>query len=814
MKGIIMAGGQGTRLRPLTCNIPKPMIPLIGKPVIQYAIELLRDSGIQEIGITVQYLADEIINYFGDGSQLGVNLQYFTEEIPMGTAGSVKNAEEFLNETFIVVSGDAITDINLNEALKFHNKKAGVGTLILKEVDVPLEYGVVVTDDDDKITEFLEKPSWSEVFSDKVNTGIYILEPQIFNYYEKNEKFDFSNDLFPILMKDNMCLYGYVADCYWCDIGSIDQFMKCNYDILNKKVNVKILGNEVRKGVWIGDNCSISPSVKINPPVYIGDNTEVYEDAEVGPLSVIGKDNIISDRSTIKRSVIFDNCYISKNVEARAALISNKVQLESWVSVFEEAAIGDESIIGKRSVIKPKAKIWPNKIVGNSETVRGNLIWGGKYQKSFFGQKGITGEVNVDITPEFVSKLASAYASILSHDAKVAVSCSEDNVAKMLKQSLKAGLMAIGIQVCDLLNTTLQVTRKATAFLSFNGSIHIHTDKADNQIVNIVFMDADGLNIEKVMKKKIENKFKREDFRRVRAENIKNAVELNDIMALYTKNILNKLQTSSIKKGNYSIVFVAESNIVGSIMKYMFKELNIAFSVYENGHDLKGLSKTVKDTKSNLGMWISDEADNYVFIDEKGNIIKDEVKEAIKALVLLNIFKFKTIVTSVDASYSVERLADMYNAKFIRTKLEERNIIDEYIKNEVDKDKKYIINAYLLITDAVSMSVLLIDLITRFKSTLSYIIDMIPQYHMKYLEIACPWELKGKVMRNIIEKCDDFSCVDLIEGVRLNYHQCWALIMPDLNEPFCKVYTESEKEEDAEKALKELSFNIEKIIRY
>jgi mannose-1-phosphate guanylyltransferase/phosphomannomutase len=246
----------------------------------------------------------------------------------------------------------------------------------------------------------------------------------------------------------------------------------------------------------------------------------------------------------------------------------------------------------------------------------------------------------------------------------------------------------------------------------------------------------------------------------------------------------------------------------------MFNQLNIEFIIYEYDNDLKGLSKVVKDTNSNLGMWISDEADNYVFIDEKGDIIKNETQEAIKALVLLNLFKFKTIVTTVDASYSVEKLADMYNAKFIRTKIEERNVIDEYIRNETDKNRKYILNSYLSITDGVSMSVLLIDLITKFKTTLSGIIGKVPKYHMKYLEIACPWELKGKVMRNIIEKCNDFSSVNLTEGVRLNYDQCWALILPDLNEPFCKVYTESEKEEDAEKVLKELSYSIKKIIEY
>lgn len=811
MKAIIMAGGTGTRLRPLTCNIPKPMMPIIGKPVMQYSLELLKNSGIKDIGITLQYLPDSIIDYFGDGSEFGVNLQYFIEEIPLGTAGSVKNAEDFLDETFIVISGDAVTDVNIMDALKYHRDKKSVATIILKEVKVPLEYGVVVTNKDGRITGFLEKPNWSEVFSDKVNTGIYIFEPEIFRFYDKNKKFDFSNDLFPILMRNNIDMYGYNSNFYWCDIGGINEFMQCNYDILEGNVNVNIKAVEYKKGIWIGEDCNIGNKVNINPPVYIGDKSIVYDESELGPYTVIGMNNIISPGSTVKKSIIFNNSYIGKNVELRGTIICNKVQLENGVSVFEEAVIGDESIMRERSIVKPKVKIWPNKLVENREVIRENLIWNRKIEKSFFNNKGIRGNINVDITPEFVLKLSSAYGSIIDCNSKILISCSEEGAAQMLKYSLATGLMSMGLEVYDLKKSILQITRMVTVSMGFSGAIHVSIDKDNYEKADIVFIDKDGLNISKNMRRKIENKFRREDFRRARMDTFKSIIAINDYTKSYIENIINKLDRGKIRENKYKIVFVTKNRVIKWLLINMFNEIKVEFIVMKNTSNLKEISEEVKKSGASLGVWISDEADNYTLVDEKGKIMEKELKEVLKALVLLNIFKFNTIVASVDVTYSVEKLADMYNAKFIRTKIDERSIVDEYIKSEKDKREKDILIAYLSTIDAITMLLLVLNLMAQFHSSLSTIMEKVPTYHNKVMKIKCPWEKKGKVMRNIIED-GGFNYLDLIEGVRISFPKCWVLILPDLDEPLCSVQAEGEDEEYVDKMLEKLSFNIQKLI--
>ncbi|MBC8059865.1 MAG: nucleotidyltransferase [Clostridiaceae bacterium] len=807
MKAIIMAGGEGTRLRPLTCNIPKPMMPILGKPTMDYAIELLRKNGIIDIGVTLQYLPDEVISHYGDGKDYGVNLRYFIEETPLGTAGSVKNAELFLDDTFIVISGDALTDIDLSEAVEYHKRKKAMATLILKEVTIPLEYGVVVTNKQGRVTGFLEKPSWSEVFSDKVNTGMYILEPEIFSCFETNEKFDFSNDLFPILLNENKPMYGFVTEDYWCDIGNIEQYRRCNLDILKGLVKVEITGNNIRKGIFIGENCEIDDSVSLIPPIYIGSNCKIYGNVNIGPFSIIGKNNIISSGSSIIRSIFFDNCYAGNNVEVKGAVICNKVQLESRVSVFEEATIGDDTLVGERAIIKPGVSIWPNKIVEASTIVKANVIWGGKFSKALFGKNGISGEVNIDITPEFVSKLGSSYGSLLKSGSKVAISCSDNGAAQMFKYSLATGLLSMGAEVYDLKRMTTSMTRQASIFFGVQGAIHVVIDKDEPQRVNILFMDKNGLNIHTTMERKIEHSFIREDFRRVKTDTIKSITHLSDCLDYYIRQIVNQLDINNIKLSKLKIVLSARNTLLISVIEKMLSEINVSVRVYDEYRNLYGLIKEVVTSGASLGIFLEDEAEEAIFIDEKGNIIKDGRFETINALVLLKSTKINSLIVPVTASAALKDVAEICGVQFARTKTSQKSILDYYFKLEKKLSKREVANTYLMSLDRVSTLMFTLNYMSISKQTLSEINSLVPKYYSKTREINCPWNLKGRVMRSMIEESTAKS-VDLIEGVKLNYENSWALVIPDSDEPICRVYTESMKESETERLNREISEKI------
>ncbi|WP_242845987.1 sugar phosphate nucleotidyltransferase [Clostridium novyi] len=384
MKAVIMAGGLGNRLRPLTCNIPKPMMPIVNKPAIQYTIELLKNSGIKDIAITLQYLADEIMSYFQDGSRFGVNIKYFIEDMPLGTGGSVKNAEEFLDDTFIVISGDALINLDLRKVVKYHKSKNAQVTIVTKKVNTPLEYGVVITDNEGRIIKFLEKPGWSEVFSDKVNTGVYVLEPDVLKYYDKNKQFDFSKDLFPLLLIKNKRIFSYTISEYWCDIGDFNEYHKCNLDLLNGIIKVKLDGKEREQNIWIGRNCEISPKAKIIPPVFIGDNTSIHSYAEVGPNTILGSNNIVCSNATIKRSITFTNCYIGNGCQIRGGMLGKNVKVKYKTSIFENAVVGDNTLIEDKVIVKPRVKIWPNKLINPGSILSSNYKWGNKYSKTSF----------------------------------------------------------------------------------------------------------------------------------------------------------------------------------------------------------------------------------------------------------------------------------------------------------------------------------------------------------------------------------------------------------------------------------------------
>ncbi|QFT89841.1 D-glycero-alpha-D-manno-heptose 1-phosphate guanylyltransferase [Bacillus sp. THAF10] len=238
MKAVVLAGGRGTRLNPLTLRLPKPLVPLLNKPVMEYSLQLLKAQGIQEIIVTLQYMGERIKNYFGDGSKWGVNITYLEEQTPLGTAGGVKNAEHLLKDPFIVISGDALTDFDLMAGVAFHRKKHSLFTIFMKEVRKTEKFGVMKTDYHGQVTKFIEKPKQHASFSKKVNTGIYIVDPSIFCLMKNDIEYDFSKDIFPKLIKNEMSLFGYKASGYWKDIGCHEDYWQAQYDLLANRVKL------------------------------------------------------------------------------------------------------------------------------------------------------------------------------------------------------------------------------------------------------------------------------------------------------------------------------------------------------------------------------------------------------------------------------------------------------------------------------------------------------------------------------------------------------------------------------------------------
>src|SRR6188508_2200563 len=351
MKAVVMAGGEGTRLRPLTSNQPKPMVPIVGKPCMEHILDLLRRHGMNEVVVTLAFMPQAIRTYFGGGESLDMDVDYSVEEQPLGTAGSVKLAERRLDETFLVISGDALCDGDLTSLVEAHKAKGAAVTIGLKSVDNPLEFGIVVTDEEGRVERFLEKPSWGQVFSDTINTGIYVLEPEVLRHIPTDRPYDFSKELFPLLLEMGRPIYGHVLDGYWQDIGNLDQYRQANFDALDEAVRLNIGGVRLRGNAWIGEGADVHDVEEVEGPAFIGNYCRIARDASVGPYSVLSNGVTLRERARTVRTVIDSSTHVGRSALIEGAVIGRSCDIRDHVRIQEGAAIGDEVTIGSESNI-------------------------------------------------------------------------------------------------------------------------------------------------------------------------------------------------------------------------------------------------------------------------------------------------------------------------------------------------------------------------------------------------------------------------------------------------------------------------------
>jgi mannose-1-phosphate guanylyltransferase/phosphomannomutase len=375
MRAVILAGGYGTRLRPLTYTRPKPMLPLAGKPILQHIIEFLASHDFHEIIVTENYLYELIEDYFGDGFKFGVEITYFREDKPLGTAGSVKNAERYLDDTFIVIQGDNLTDINLKSVTEFHKKRQGIATIALTPVENPTEFGIVELNKRGQIVRFLEKPKPEECFSNLVNMGLYVFEPSILDLIPKDKAYDFSKDLFPSLLEEKE-IYGYEVRGFWSDIGRPESYLNTNRWVLSrlrkapKRAPIKE-GVLTEGAVAIEEDTTILTGARIFGPVIIGGGTKVESDVTIASNSAVGQRVKIGRGSTIAGSIIYEDTVIGGDSRLNYSVIGEGCEIGAGVTLSPRSVIGAGCKIGEKTEILPGTRIWPGIEIAPGSRVQG-----------------------------------------------------------------------------------------------------------------------------------------------------------------------------------------------------------------------------------------------------------------------------------------------------------------------------------------------------------------------------------------------------------------------------------------------------------
>jgi len=819
MKAVVMAGGEGSRLRPLTSTRPKPLVPVAGRPIMEHILLLLRKHHMREVVATVQYLGASIRNYFGDGSDSGVSLSYSVEDSPLGTAGSVRLAEDQLKDTFLVISGDALTDIDLTAAVRFHRQRKSMATIVLKPVPNPLEYGVVVVDDGGAVQRFLEKPSWGEVFSDLANTGIYILEPEVFDYFKAGEVTDWSADVFPRLLKEGEPVFGWVADGYWEDVGSHSSYLKANFDCLEGKVAVDIPGVRTGDSTWLAEDAQISPDARIEGPAYIGAASRIMPGVWINGPVVIGDDTIIDTGTKISNSIIWNHVYVGENCRLRGAVVCRAVRLKNSTLLEEGSVIGDEVVVGAGSTVNANVKVWPNKEVEAGAVVNESIIWAGSWKRGLFSSYGLSGLSNIEFTPEFAARLGAGIGGLYPRGSTGAISRDWSRAARMIKRALIAGLLSSGANIADLSALTIPNARHHARHARTAATLHVQNSPLDSRSVDIRIFDNQGLDIDKRQERKLENLFFREDIRRVSHYEMGNISYPIGVVDRYVDDLLGKLDLELVRPAGFKVLIDYDSGVSSQALSRVLDEMNCtviplnasvdAPITPQNAEDFRArldeMGVIVRAVKARLGVFIDSPGERCFLIDETGSVLDHEAAFAALAELALRSGP-GMVVGPASASMAFAKLAERSGGRFMPAKMTPGAVLRTAQHKETilasDGNGGYAWPHFQVAFDASYTVARILELMAATGISLSRARADVPHVGYRRESLFCPWEAKGRVMRTVMER-HLRDRVDLTDGVKVFVEGGWVLVVPDPDTPQYHVIASTEDPSRADALLEE-----------
>jgi mannose-1-phosphate guanylyltransferase/phosphomannomutase len=822
-----MAGGEGTRLRPLTSNQPKPMVPIVGKPCIEHIIELLRTHGFEDIVVTLAFMPQAIRSYLGDGESLGLNVEYSIEELPLGTAGSVRLASAKLDETFLVISGDALCDLDLSSLVARHEETGAAVTIGLKSVDNPLEFGIVVTDEDGRVERFLEKPSWGQVFSDTINTGIYVLDPEVLTHVPADEPYDFAKELFPLLLEMGRPIYGHVLDGYWQDIGNLDQYRQANFDALDENVRLNISGVRLRGNVWIGEGADIHDVEEIEGPAFVGNHSRVARDASIGPYTVLSQGVTLRERARTTRAVIDSATHVGRSALIEGAIIGRACDIRDHVRIQEGAAIGDEVTIGSESSIMPHVRIYPYKEVETGSQVYENLIWETRASSRLFGKDGVSGLVNVDLTPETAARLATALGTALKRGARVVASRDSAPGCRMIKRAMISGLNAAGVDVADLRVSPPAVSRHVLKTQGFAAAVHVGSSHLDPEAVFIRIYEPPGILATSALQKEIERNFMRQELRRVASGGVGTVSYPARVRESYAQDLLASLDEVAVRERRFRIVvdygYSAASFVLPLVVGPLGVEAISAHGFFaDEMADRETLSQAIGHTKrlvtaigADLGAVFDQSGERLYLVDERGHEVPVDQMLLLYVRLLAQRGVEGKAAFPVTVTSKVEALAGE-GLEIIRTPNTLSDLTSaasgEGVVFAGAVGGGYVFPEFLPAYDAVASLAKLLELLAPIGRPFSELVAELPQPTLIHRRIACPWSRKGLVMRVLNERLAGRD-VDLTDGIKLLDDRGWSQVLPDPDEPLLHLYAEGETTEVSEELEREVRELVEQILQ-
>lgn len=759
MKAIIMAGGEGSRLRPLTCDIPKPMARLCGRPVLAYILDLLAHHGVTEAAVTLRYLPEAVTSYFPDGKYSGIRLRFVEETEPLGTAGGVKNAAagfirpEDDREGFIVISGDALCDADLTKAMEAHRQSGAAATLLTARVKDPREYGLVTSSDDGVIRGFVEKPGWNQAYTDSANTGIYILTPACLERIPQGKPYDFAKDLFGRMLSEGEKLCAFPLEGYWCDIGDLDSYRRCQSDILNGRVKTYSRTETRACQPPRGD-------YRIIEPVYIGRGVRIGGGSVIGPGAVLDDGVTVGAMARLRESVLLPDAYAGDRTRLTGAVVAAGGSVGAGATLFEGAALGAGAVVGRGAAVLPNVRVWPGKRVSAGARLSENLRYG-QGEPELFDDDGITGEAGVELNPAFCAKVGMAAGS-LSCGGRVGVAAAGGRAAKAMKAALTAGLLSTGAHVWDFGEIMESQMAFAVSFCGLKAAVYI----TGGPTCSIRLLGEGGLPAGRALERELEGHLRRGEFARCAWNSYQDVADMDGMKLLYQQELY------ACAPGGLAGMS-ARVNCAGRAEERLFADL-----LARLGCEL-GEGPTFNLSRSGTRLAISDRQAGYIHPDQ--------------VLCMCCIMEFEAgqdVALPFAAPRMIDALAEKYGRRVRR--------FYTCPADGADRDARQQAAGQLWLRDGMMMALRILEHMKRTGETLAHMAAKVPKFATVLHTVEVPSSVAGALSR-LPGRPEQAG-----EGVRMQLGEGVLLVTPDKRGRRLRLLAEAASSEIAEELCAEV----------
>jgi mannose-1-phosphate guanylyltransferase / phosphomannomutase len=830
MKGVIMAGGFGTRLKPLTINRPKPMVPVANRPIMEHIVHLLKRHGITDLVSILYFQPEHIMDHFGDGSAFGVRMRYATADTDYGTAGAVRHAAELLEgERVVVISGDVLTDFDLGAAVRRHEEWGAEATIALTAVDNPLAFGIVIVDrESGRIERFLEKPTWGEVFSDTINTGIYLLESSVIERIPAEMNYDFSKDLYPRMLKEGAGLYGHVAEGYWRDIGNIDEYRRAHVDVLAGRVELEFPGAARAVGeatLWcdagaeVGEEVSVTGTVVVGPGASVGPGARL-ENVVVGPGAEVGAG------AELRQVVLWEGCEVGAGARISESVCASHVRIGQGALVRENCIISDRAAVGDRAIVGPNVKVWPDKVVEERAVLTHSLIWGEGWERSLFHGARVSGVPNTEMSPEIAARLGGAFGALLGPEAYVITSRDSDRASRMINRALVTGFLSVGVNVEDLQRMPIPVVRHAVNHGREAGGIHVRRSPFDPKVIDILFVDADGRDLPPGKTQSIERLFGREDFPRAGPDGTGDLNYPTRIVEGYREHFLSEVDRPAIQEREFTLVVDFAYGTTVEVLPGLLGALHaetVSLDAYpapgrlsrsdaEFRETLARLGGIVRSIHADLGLWIDPGGEVIHLVDDAGHSLSPELSQAVFVGLAVEQLGVRRVAIPVTSPAIVARIIREAGGEPVWTKTEHHAMMASASGADLVAGVRgeFIFPRFIPGYDGMFAAVKLLEALSRAGTKLSEAAAQYPAIHLRQTRVSCSWGRKGAVMRRLIEETETEER-QLVDGVKVFRSDGeWVLVIPHSDKPSFVITAEGTDEGRANALLTEFTRNVER----